>query len=277
MKKILLSIFILLFSNTLAFCETLKFIQVTDVHFPKKGVMGYEGRSFVHAKANFYRAIDLINKSDAEFVVFTGDSVDKSAGEVFDELFINLNKLNKKYYLCLGNHDVNTPNAFTKKDTLEYLKKNTHYKQSGANYYIKLNDKFIAVMLDGTNDTKIDSQGLFSKETLKWLENVLKENTDKKVLIFQHFPLVEPIKDTNYFHKHTTRKKGGYIRLLKKYKNVLAIISGHYHVAGEKEKYGVKHYSTPALFLEKSYYRTFEIDYDNDEINFIETKLMPVK
>ena len=31
-------------------------------------------------------------------------------------------QLNKKYYISLGNHDSNSTNGFTKKDTLEYLK-----------------------------------------------------------------------------------------------------------------------------------------------------------
>jgi hypothetical protein len=40
--------------------------------------------------------------------------------------------------------------------------------------------------------------------------------------------------------------------------------------------YGVKHYSTSALFLKDSYYRVFEIDYDNGKINSIKTNLIKV-
>ena len=132
-------------------------------------------------------------------------------------------------------------------------------------------------MLDGSNDFKMDAQGFYSEDTLKWFEKVLKENPDKKFLIFQHFPLFEPVKDSAYVHKHSTRKKGNYIKLLKKYKNVVLIASGHYHVSCEKEKYGVKHYSTSALFLENSYYRVFEIDHDNGKINSIKSNLIQVK
>ena len=162
-------------------------------------------------------------------------------------------------------------------DTLTYLKKNTPYHQNGASYYAVLNDNFIAVMLDGSNDFEIDAQGFYSKNTLKWLEELLKENPNKQFLIFQHFPLFEPVKDSEYVHKHSTRKKGNYIRLLKKYKNIALIASGHYHVSCEKEKYGVKHYSTSALFLKDSYYRVFEIDHDNGKINSIKTNLIQVK
>ena len=219
----------------------------------------------------------MINASDVEYVFFTGDIVDKSFKEVFDDFFNTTNKLNKKYYISMGNHDSNSTNGFSKKDTLEYLKNNTPYQQNSASHYAVLNENFIAVMLDGSNDIEMDAQGFYSKETLEWLEKMLKENSDKKFLIFQHFPLLEPVKDSAFVHKHSTRKKGNYIRLLKKYKNIVLIASGHYHVSCEKEKYGVKHYSTPALFLENSYYRVFEIDHDHEKINSIKTNLIQVK
>ena len=277
MKKILFTLVALLFFNPYANSETLKFAQVTDVHFPKKGIMGYEGRSLNFAEKNYNKAIDIINNSDVEYVFFTGDVVDKSFKEVFDDFLNTTNKLDKKYYISLGNHDSNSPNGFTKKNTVAYLKENTPYQQKDASYCIPLNESFIAVMLDGSNDTEMDAQGFYSKKTLKWLEELLKEHPNKQFLIFQHFPIFEPVKDSAYVHKHSTRKKGTYIKLLKKYKNIVLIASGHYHVSCEKEKYGVKHYSTPALFLEDSYYRVFEIDYDNGKINSITTNLVHVE
>ena len=277
MKKTLFTLFTLLFFNSYVNAETFKFVQVTDVHYPKTGIAGYEGRSFDFAIKNYNKAIDMINASDVEYVFFTGDIVDKSFKEVFDDFFNTTSKLNKNYYISLGNHDSNSTNGFTKVDTLEYLKNNTPYQQNGASHYAVLNDNFIAVMLDGSNDFEMDAQGFYSENTLKWLEEILKENPNKQFLIFQHFPLFEPVKDSAYVHKHSTRKKGNYIKLLKKYKNIVLIASGHYHVSCEKEKYGVKHYSTSALFLEDSYYRAFEIDHDNGKINSIKSSLIQVK
>lgn len=277
MKKILFTLLALILFNSYANAEILKFAQVTDVHYPKTGIAGYEGRNFDFAIKNYNKAINMLNNSDVEFVFYTGDVVDKSFKEVFDNFFATTSKLNKKYYISLGNHDSNSTNGFTKENTLEYLKNNTPYRQNGANYYAVLNDNFIAVMLDGSNDFEMDAQGFYSKDTLKWLEKILKENPTKQFLIFQHFPLFEPVKDSAYVHKHSTRKKGNYIRLLKKHKNVVLIASGHYHVSCEKEKYGVKHYSTSALFLEDSCYRVFEIDHDNGEIKSIKTDLIQVK
>lgn len=274
MKKFVLTLLISTFFCNITFAENLSFIHITDVHTPKSDVRTYEGRSFEYAETNFKTAINQINKTNTNYVFFTGDSVDQAFEEVFDKFFSYTNDLNKPYFIALGNHDVNTPNGFTKAETLIYLKNKTRYKQDNANYYVELNDKFLAVMLDGTNDTKIDSRGHFKKKTLKWFEGIINQHPDKYILVFQHFPIVEPAKDNSYFHKHTTKHKRPYIKLLKKYPSIILVSSGHYHVTGEFEKYGCKHFSTPALFLKDAYYRIVNIDYDNNKINSIKTELI---
>ena len=53
MKKILFTLLALLFFNSYVNAETFKFTQVTDVHYPKTGITGYEGRSFDFAIKNY--------------------------------------------------------------------------------------------------------------------------------------------------------------------------------------------------------------------------------
>lgn len=274
MRKFLLTLTLFSIFCNITLAETLIITHITDVHTPKSDIRTYEGRSFEYAEKNLETAIKQINKSDTDSVFFTGDNVDQSFEEVFENFFNYTKKLTKPYYLALGNHDVNTPNGFTKQDTIKYLREKTPYSQPDANYYIELNDKFLAVILDGTNDTKIDSRGHFKKKTLKWFEGIINQHPDKYILVFQHFPIVEPAKDNSYFHKHTTKHKRPYIKLLKKYPNIVLISSGHYHIAGEFDKYGCKHFSTPALFLKDSYYRTIYIDYDSTQINSITSELV---
>ena len=257
------------------FADMLKFVQVTDVHFPKKDFMTYENRKLDCAQENFNKFIQAVNSlEDIEYVFFTGDNVDQAFESVFDDFLENAQNINKKFYLCLGNHDVNTPSGLDKNATLKYLKEKMPYNHSGANYFVNLNSDFVAVFLDGTHDTKMCSNGHYSKNTIQWLEKVLSENTDKNILIFQHFPLVEPADEKWYINSHKTRHKRNYIKLLKKYPNVVLISSGHYHVAGEFEKYGVFHYSTPALFLSPAYYRVTEIEYEGNTIKNIKTELI---
>ena len=262
LRKLLLTIFaycIIVSANA----ETLNLIQISDVHYPKKDYLSYEGRDLSNSVPNYKKAIKQINAdNEINAVFFTGDFTDRSLEEVYIDFFKTTKDLNKKYYLAFGNHDVNSIAGFNKKQALSFLKENTNYFENEGNYVVELNKKFIAIVLDGSFDVEMSARGEYTKKTLKWLKNELDKNRDKNILIFQHFPIVEPEKDSLYINTHRIKNKWRYTKLIKKYDNILFIASGHYHVAGEFKKYGTKHYSTPALFLTPSYYRKFTIDYD---------------
>ena len=273
MKKIFLTSLLLFLSN-IAFADTLKFAQVSDVHLQNPNVT-YEWRDLSHAKENFYKAMDTLEGDNSiQYIFFTGDFVDRSFGDLLDEFFTRVNSMQKPYYLALGNHDTNSPNGLVKQEVLKILKDKSYKHKARANYAIKLNKNFLAIMLDPTSDIGISAQGYYKPSTLKWLDKTLRQNQDKNILIFQHFPVVEPCDEFDYLYPHNIKNKADLLEILDKYRNVVLIASGHYHVAGEFEEYGIKHYSTPALFLMPSYYRVFEIDYDGRKINNIKSELI---
>ena len=235
-----------MFVSNIALADTLKFAQITDVHTSDTDVT-YSGRNLSKNQINLQNAVSAINADDSiQYVFFTGDSVDKSQKKLYEKFFQNANKLNKPYYMAFGNHDVNYGNELNKKQALEIIKQNSYAHQDSNNY---------------------------TKETLNWLKKTLKENKDKNVIVFQHFAVVPPAKESNYSHKHNIINKNELVRVLKKYNNVVVVSSGHYHVKGEFDKYGMKHYSTPALFLTPSYYRITQIDYNGNHINKINSEL----
>ena len=275
MKKILLVLVFLLSAN-ISLADSLIFAQITDVHLPDKIKQPIIKRDYTHSEDNLRCAIRSINdNSTIQYVFFTGDLVDRSYKELYEKFFDIANYLNKPYYVCLGNHDINSPMGLNKTESLKIIQKLSRYHQYYPNYCVELNNDFLAVMLDGTNDYVPDTRGYFNKNTIQWLDNVLEENKDKKVIIFQHFPIVEPSDGNLYAKLHRVRNKHRLISTIKKYGNVIMVVSGHYHQSGEFEKYGMKHFSTPALFLTPSYYRIIKIDYEpNGEINRIETELI---
>ncbi len=275
MKKILLVLVFLLSAN-ISLADSLIFAQITDVHLPDKIKQPIIKRDYTHSEDNLRCAIRSINdNSTIQYVFFTGDLVDRSYKELYEKFFDIANYLNKPYYVCLGNHDINSPMGLNKTESLKIIQKLSRYHQYYPNYCVELNNDFLAVMLDGTNDYVPDTRGYFNKNTIQWLDNVLEENKDKKVIIFQHFPIVEPSDGNLYAKLHRVRNKHKLISTIKKYGNVIMVVSGHYHQSGEFEKYGMKHFSTPALFLTPSYYRIIKIDYEpNGEINSIETELI---
>ena len=273
MLKKFICIFVLMFVSNIALADTLKFAQITDVHTSDTDVT-YSGRNLSKNQINLQNAVSAINADDSiQYVFFTGDSVDKSQKKLYEKFFQNANKLNKPYYMAFGNHDVNYGNELNKKQALEIIKQNSYAHQDSNNYAVELNKDFVALMLDGTMESEVSAQGYYSKETLNWLKKTLKENKNKNVIVFQHFAVVPPAKESNYSHKHNIINKNELVRVLKKYNNVVVVSSGHYHVKGEFDKYGMKHYSTPALFLTPSYYRITQIDYNGNHINKINSEL----
>jgi len=270
LKKIIFLFIFIIFAG-IANADTLKFAQITDVHTSEQNVK-YNGRNLDNSQINLQKAVNAINADNSiQYVFFTGDSVDKADSGLYTIFFNTANKLNKPYYMALGNHDVNY-GELSKQEALKIIKQNSYARKSG-NYEIPLNDYFTAVILDGTHCAEINSTGYYSKETLNWLDEVLKKDKDKNVLIFQHFPVVEPADDKLYSFPHKILNKTALLKILKKYKNVVLISSGHYHVKGEFNKYGIIHYSTPALFLTPSYYRITTIDYNKNRINSVTSEL----
>ena len=277
MKKIFLIFTAFLIANPI-FADTIKFVQVSDVHFPQRDYLSYEGRDLSFAITNYEKAIKQINSDkDIQAVFFTGDFTDRSLEEVYLDFFKTTKKLNKNYYLAFGNHDVNSVNGLNKLDAISLIKKKTENFKNNGNYTVNLDEKIIAIILDGALDTEMSAMGKYSNKTLNWLDEELKMNKDKLIIIFQHFPIVAPEKDKKYINSHKTINKWKYSRIIKKYNNILFIASGHYHVAGDFEKYGTKHFSTPALFQTPSFYREFNIDYNKNQINKIESKLIEIK
>lgn len=276
-KKLIPILFSIFLMNT-SFADTIKIVQISDVHYPKKDYLSYEGRDLSNAIPNYKKAIKQIN-SDKEIkaVFFTGDFTDRSLEEVYKNFFNETKSLNKNYYLAFGNHDVNSINGFNKEKAIDFITKETRNFQNRGNYSVKLSDDFIAIVLDGAFDVEMSARGEYSKKTIKWLKKELESYKDKFVMIFQHFPIVEPQKDSLYINTHRVKNKWRYINLIKRYDNILFIASGHYHTTGEFKKYKTNHYSTPALFLTPSYYREFKIDYNNDKIEKITTELVEIK
>ena len=103
------------------------------------------------------------------------------------------------------------------------------------------------------------SHGYFSEDTLAWFRKVLKKNKNKKVIVFQHFPLVTPRVEPD----RTILHSDDYENILLLNSNILLIASGHYHQGRvQVDANEITHISTPSLFSEAQY-AIIKIDYDN--------------
>jgi len=110
--------------------------------------------------------------------------------------------------------------------------------------------------MDGVNQFIPGNKGYFREKELIWLEKKLKRYSKRNVVLFQHYPLVEPFD----YKSHKTVNADEYLTLLKRHKNVKAIVSGHYHGEGDIMQDDILHISVPTLL--NGQYKELDIDYD---------------
>ncbi len=236
MKKIF-AIVILFFVSSFTFvlADDMRFIQVDNLLYSSKNES---------SKKMFAKMIDDINKQkNVEFIVFSGNNIAKPDKEILASFLKEAKKLNRPYYVILGNKDVNKSKDLSKKDYMKFVsKKNRAHKRLSEPNYVFIKKGLVFIVVDGSKDVIPTSMGYYRAETLDWLEEQLNKYADKKAVILQHFPLVPPAqKESRY-----TFKADEYLELLKNHNNVLAVISGHFGVNKEVEVDNILHISTPA-------------------------------
>lgn len=253
MKRFLLTLFVLLIVQTcaMAFDSSIKFIQVTDVHFVSKNP---------HNVEVLQKAIKDINKqSGVSFVVFTGDNIDNPKKEDIVQFMKIVKHLKVPYYIVIGNHDVYKSGGLSKAEYNAVVRnENKLWFHRSWNYtFRKKGYEFIVV--DGAKEIIPGPVGYYRADTLKWLDKQLSKNKRRPVIIFQHYPILMSPDFGKRLRTHETYQAEKYFDVLNKHDNVLAIISGHFHTNSETMKDGIYHITTPTLHSEDGTYKIIDI------------------
>ena len=248
MKRFCAYFLVVFFAVTLcADAKTITIAQITDVHL---GCAKVEKTQ--NTMEHLVEAIKSVNaREDVDFTVFTGDNIDKSKADDLKAFCLVAKKLKKPYYIIMGNHDAHKISGIPKDTFMHYISKvNKYQNTTEMNFQIPVTNDLRAVFLDGTVPNIPSSHGYFSEETMNWLKKNLKKNKHKKVLIFQHFPVIPPRDEVARTILHVENYKN--ILLLND--NVLLIASGHYHQGKiQTDENGIVHISTPSLLSEVQY------------------------
>src|SRR5574344_882214 len=251
MKKYFLTLFLtfltLLFVNNSVLAAEIKFAQITDSHYSS---------TVPFREQVLEAAINDINKqSDISFVIFTGDNIE-SAKEVNLTGFMKIaNKLNKPFYIVIGNHDVFKNSGLSKERYLEIVNECKLKPMPKKPNYVFKKEGFVFIVVDGAKEVIPGTNGYYKEDTLAWLDQQLTKYSKFPVIICQHFPLVPP-KDIK---SHATYKADTYLDLISKHDNVIAVVAGHYHMNGEKMLNGVYHISSPSLLSDPYSYKIINI------------------
>lgn len=229
---------------TPVYAGKVKFIQVTDVHLTQNNYQYLKDFA------------DEINTkySDIEFVVFTGDNIDKPEENDLNLFLEIIKNLKVKTYILPGNHGLSKTKNLTSEKYMQLVRKKLGaYHSSKTNYVFKKED-IVFITMNGVNEIIPGPNGYYKERELLWLDKMLTKYAGRKAVILQHFPLLDTA-----VKSHSLYKKDMYLEILEKHSNVIAVISGHYHQNREEFYDNIYHIITKN-FSNNGYYKIIEID-----------------
>lgn len=202
-------------------------IQVTD---PQFGM--YEADKGFSKETELYeKAVDAINKLNPDFVVLTGDLVNKKDDRAQVTEFKRITAKIKKeipVYYSPGNHDIGQPT--TQKDIDTFISDYGHDRFSF---------KHKKSLIIGINSCLIKSNTPVLEEAqFEWLKKELnKGKKAKNVILFTHYPFfINSFDEADQYFNIAVETRNRYLNLFKEY-GVDAVFAGHLHNNGQG-KYG---------------------------------------
>jgi 3',5'-cyclic AMP phosphodiesterase CpdA len=268
-------------NNGYAF-EKIKFVVISDPHISipqQKGVTdGFKlGLKTQMLAENTVAEINKI--PDLKFVLVAGDLTQDAEPWNIDALRTILDGLKVPYYVTLGNHDLSLV-PHEKKDQPVTLSKYTVAAAfmgrsggmtPGMTYYAHEIDKDLLLVTLDTSRAQVfvpeaglnDYGGSVDPGQMRWLEDILKKNRKKTIIILTHHSAVtwsEADKaNHNYWRWFTMDNANDVLALMKKY-NVKVIFSGHRHISTRYQKEAdMYHFIHPAISTYPMRYTVYEM------------------
>lgn len=224
--------------------SSLKFVQLSDVHFASNG-QNTTFKMTGESPKLLEDAIQQINEMQGvNFVMFTGDQVNVPYERELNAFLPYAEKLNVPWYITFGNHDRCVGGFLTKELYLDIVgSHNDNFKFTKPYYSFVPQKGFKVIVLDTIPSDTLTSNGKVSDEQLLWLDKQLEESQKETVLIFMHVPVIEPFPSSG----HKLLNAGEVQAIIEKYKNPIGVFQGHYHASKITRHGNVLYVSSPAL------------------------------
>lgn len=243
----------------------LKFAQVSDVHFSTRNV-NTTFKLTAESPKILDDVVEQINEiPDINFVMFTGDLIDKPFEKELSAVLPHVQRLKHPWYFVFGNHDPCVGGYLTKDLYLSILRKNNPDFKFKKPYYSFVPRKgFKVIGLDTIIEDKITSNGEISKEQVEWLDEELKNSQKDVVLIFMHVPVIEPFPSAG----HRLNNSGEVQAIIEKYKNPIAVFQGHYHASRITQNKNVLYVNSPSLVSCPNAFRLITVKNEKKRVIF---------
>lgn len=245
--------------------NNLTFAQISDAHYSSaKTNTSY--RLTAESGELLQDVVAQVNETPGvDFAMFTGDMVNTPYQKELMKFLPIANQLKVPWYAVLGNHDICVGGFLTKKQYWSILNSHNKNFNFAKTYYAFTPKKgYRVISLDPIIDDRITANGRIDVNQLKWLDKELSRSRNSTVLIFMHHPLVEPM----HSQSHLVLNSDEVLKVITKYKNPIAIFSGHYHTTKITQMGNVLHVSTPSLVSYPNAFRIVKVSTQKNKVIF---------
>ncbi|MHC1761492.1 MAG: metallophosphoesterase [Negativicutes bacterium] len=285
MKKIrfiLVLVFILAQCSLALAFDTVKFAVISDPHISipqQKGVadgfkLGLQSQMLVE------KTVAELNKiPDLKFVLVAGDLTQDAEPWNIDALRRILDVLTVPYFVTLGNHDLSAvphnlkdqPITLSKFTVAGAFLGKSGGMVPGYTYYAKEVAKDLLLINLDTSRAQVydpnagmnDFGGYVDPAQLRWLENTLKANQDKTIIVLHHHNIADWAEGDKTNHNSWSWFKmdnGDAVQALFKRYKVKAVFTGHHHISTRyQDMGGVFHFVHPSLVTYPMRYTLYDI------------------
>lgn len=239
-----------------ASAHNLKFAQVSDAHYSSIEA----DTTYKVLKSSPQILDDVIlqinNTPHLDFVMFSGDLVNKPKESQLLEFISRANCLNVPWYGLLGNHDVQEYKLSKEMFFNLLCGHNPAFSYKGPYYSFVPKKGFKVICLDTIILDRVTTNGEVSQEQLEWLDKELKESKNDVVVICMHVPIMEPYNSES----HRLLNRMEVLEVLHKYKNPIIVCSGHYHGTKLIQEDNILYIDTPSLVTYPCAFRIININ-----------------
>ncbi|RLC48985.1 MAG: hypothetical protein DRH57_01060 [Candidatus Cloacimonadota bacterium] len=236
-------ILLLLLLPRLVFAYTFAWLSDVHIEIGKERIVDQEMRFSLSTTILENAVRDINENKDIDFVIITGDILNNGRSWNLDASKFILDKLNKPYFVVIGNNDFAMPISgigISKTTFHTAFADNEPNFKGGIWSYSPVKD-LLLIGIDNINP--ISGGEAWTENLMKNLEKHLKSNNRKDVIILVHYPIVELNYQKNGKLLYSAME---FMDLCKRYK-VSFICSGHYHYKEFQKIDSIFNFICPAL------------------------------